>query len=479
LEVAGIQKRLEGSKAVLFNNVKGYPGKRVVTNVFASDARLAKVFGCDETKDAKFRLRDAIRNPIANKVVSDAPCQEVVVTENIDVWPVVPMISHTPSDPGRTLGGGNTLISGKYFRGGSHIGYNRMNFRGKDYSTFQITPWSHVEQGVSQFYGKEPVPMTINMGVPPACTILAGACLYPVIPIGTDELAIAGALQGFPVELVKARTVDAYAIANAEYVIEGYIDTTQRVWESPIAEKDGKQGVHPFHPEWTGYMGKAYRTYKFQATAITHRKDNPIYYPTIVHAYDDHNLSTLLMQACILEFCERLYPGLVVDCNLPLGIADFGGIILQIRKTRPWDEGAQKNLLTAILASAGGMRLAIAVDEDINIYSIEDVLWSIVTRVEPQQDILIVSPGGRGVTFQPGQRAAAATAGVALTAGFIGFGGAIALDATVPRAHRDSYERSKYPIEGIDLKKWFQPEEIAKALAQQNEYSRYLAETGR
>ena len=62
------------------------------------------------------------------------------MTKNIDVWDVVPMISHSESDPGRTLGAGTTVVRGKYFWGGSHIGYNRMNFRGPDYSSFQISP---------------------------------------------------------------------------------------------------------------------------------------------------------------------------------------------------------------------------------------------------------------------------------------------------------------------------------------------------
>ena len=131
----------------------------------------------------------------------------------------------------------------------------------------------------SEFYRKEPIPLTINMGVPPACTLMAGAgFVYTILPPGCDELGVAGAVQGFPVDIVKAKTIDAYAIANAEYVIEGYLDTTSKVWESELAEKDGKQGVHPFHPEWSGYMGKAYRTYKFVVTAITYRKDRPIYY---------------------------------------------------------------------------------------------------------------------------------------------------------------------------------------------------------
>ena len=141
-----------------------------------------------------------------------------------------------------------------------------------------------------------------------------------ILPKGCDELGVAGALQGYPVELVKAKTVDALAIANSEYVIEGYLDTTQKVWESPLAEAEQKQGVYPFHPEWPGYMGKAYRTYKFQATAITHRREKPIYNGMIVHGMDDHFIDTTMREACFLEIADRICPGLCIDTHIPMGM---------------------------------------------------------------------------------------------------------------------------------------------------------------
>jgi len=194
LEVSGIQKCLDGGSAVLFENVKGYPGKRIVTNMYASRERVARIFDVEGHQNFKFKAAEAIRHPIPPKVVTDASCQEVVIDRDIDIWPVVPLIKQTPRDPLRTLGGGNTVISGKYFWGGTHIGYNRMSFRGKDYSGFQISPGSHTDMVVREFYGKGPIPMTINLGVPPACTMMAGAgFLYMFLYKGCDELGVAGA----------------------------------------------------------------------------------------------------------------------------------------------------------------------------------------------------------------------------------------------------------------------------------------------
>ena len=103
------------------------------------------------------------------------------------------------------------------------------------------------------------------------------------------------------------------------------------MWESPLAEKDDAQGVHPFHPEWSGYMGKSYRTYKFQATAITHRADRPLYYGLIVHGMDEHFIDGAMREACFLELAERIVPGLCIDTHIPMGMTDWGGVIFQVR----------------------------------------------------------------------------------------------------------------------------------------------------
>lgn len=476
LEVAAIQKHFDGGAPLLFENIKDYPNARIANNFYATAERIARLFDVDDPRKFKFKAVEAIRKPLPPIEVKDAPCQEVVITKDINVWKVVPMISHSKSDPGRTLGAGNTVVRGKYFWGGSHIGYNRMNFRGPDFSSFQISPGSHMDQVATHWYHKEPIPMTINIGVPPACSMMAGSGFtYVILPKYADELGVAGALQGFPVEVVKAKTQDAWAIANAEYVIEGFLDTTQKVWESPLAEKDQKQGIYPFHPEWAGYMGKAYRTYKFQATAITHRKEKPIYYGLIVHGMDDHFIDVSMREAAFFELADRISPGLCIDTNIPMGLTDWGGVIFQVKKRRARDEGLQRNILSAALSISLGMRLAIAVDEDIDIYTPEDVLWALATRVTPQS-IQTVCEGGFGQTFQPAERSSAGNRDWTQTN--IRFSGGTAIDATVPFIYKDAFERAHYETKSVDLSRFYTPEQIAKAKAVQNEYSKFMSQRG-
>jgi UbiD family decarboxylase len=168
-ELFSIQKRLDGGPPMIFNKVKGYSNARLATNVMGSDRIIAKMFGCNDRKSLKFKIHESILHPIPPKVVDKAPCQEIVTDKNINIWPVIPMIQHTPTDPGRTLGAGKTVASPKHFWGGWHISYNRMNFREdlgwKDHSTFQISPGSHTDQIATKYYKKEPIPFSINIGI--------------------------------------------------------------------------------------------------------------------------------------------------------------------------------------------------------------------------------------------------------------------------------------------------------------------------
>ena len=182
------------------------------------------------------------------------------------------------------------------------------------------------------------MPLTFCFGVPPACTLLAGAAFdYVILPYGCDELGVAGSAQGFPVRVVKARTVDAWAIADSEVVIEGYVDPRDRRFETAELEADQTQGKHHFHPEWAGYMGKAYKAPTFHVTAITMRKDaKRIIYCLGAHTLDEHNIDTSIREAAMFELCHRLQPGIIQDVNIPYCMTDWGGAIIQVRSATAW-----------------------------------------------------------------------------------------------------------------------------------------------
>jgi len=268
-------------------------------------------------------------------------------------------------------------------------------------------------------------------------------------------------LQGFPVDICKAKTVDAYAVANSEWVIEGYLDAMDRGWETEEAEEIKKARVAPMFPEWTGYLGRAYKTIRFTATAITHRKNAPIFYTPLADSFEGDLIAVPFKEACYYELADRIVPGLVKDVVIPHSLRSWGGVVLQVQKRRPTDEGTQRDVLIAALSSPQSLRLAIVVDEDVDVYNADEILWAISTRTNPKTGIITGVGSGREI-LMPIERTEVHVS-------------AIGIDATVPFPLKWNYERTKYPVGKIDLRKWFSEEEIAAAKSQQCEYADVLA----
>src|ERR671919_2318153 len=483
LEITGIQKQLDGGCPILFNNIKEKPKHRCVTNLFGDMNVINKMFGWKDHTDRTRKLAYALTHPIPPIIIDqkDAPAQEEVYEKPAEVNEFVVPIRHTNVEPELTIGSGNRLISGEYFGAGTDLGYNRMNFRWGNVGTFQISPGSHMWQVVTKYYkDNKLVPITMNFGVPPAGTLMAGAGFdYVILPQGCDEVGMAGAVQGAPMRLVKARTVNAMALADAELVLEGYVNPRDRRFETKESEDAGIQGRFHFHPEWAGYMGKSYKAPTFHVTAVTMRKPEtkPIIYCLGVHMLDDHNIDTTVREATIFELCNRLQPGIIQDVVIPYCMTDWGGCIIQVKKRHQIDEGWQRNFLAAALSCSQGMRVAIAVSEDVDPYSMDDIMWCLTTRVNPKTDILNPIPGGRGQTFMPAERM---TAGEKQwTASNTRFEGGMGIDATVPFGYEQDFHRPVYPIDRVDPKKFFSKKDIDNAKSRMVGWVNSLARTGR
>ncbi|MBI4331175.1 MAG: UbiD family decarboxylase [Chloroflexi bacterium] len=474
-EISGVQKVLENGPTILFNKIRGYPHARDVGNIFSRKDRPPKIFGFSNVTELRLACREALAHPLPPKVVKDAPSQEVVITKDIDVMGYLPITKYTERDGARIIGGNNTFLSGKWHGGGTHLSFNRLNFRWPAACSLAIGAGSHLESAAHLLHRGEQIPVTLNIGTPPACMMIAGAgFLHPLVPVGGDELGFAGRLQGKPVEIVKARTQDTYALAESEWVLEGYIDTKQKAWESDEAEKLGKEGVAPVFPEWTGYLGRAYRLLLFKCTAITHRKDRPIFFTPQANSFEGDMVGSAFREACFWEIADRIRPGLVTDVNIIEGVAGWGGnIVFQVRKRSRADEGYQRQILSAAQANAIGLRMAVAVDEDIDIYSADDVLWAITTRVNPRRDMIVGAGGGMGQVLMPMERIEMAQGNVQYS-----FEGGMAFDATVPFENKWNFERSKHPVDKVDLKKWVSEKDISRIKAQQSDYAKLMARKG-
>lgn len=452
-EPAAIVKYLEDGPAAFFDNIKGYPDFRYLMNMTGKRSRISKIFGVDDPRKFKFKMCDAINNPIPPVVVENAACQEVIIDKNIDVLKMLPVIKSIETDPGRVITGGISFFSGPEI--GSCIAFRRTHFRGKDWASISIIPDSHMERYLEQARSEgRKVPFTLNITCPAAVmTLAAGGMSQLGVPQGSDELGIAGALQGSPVEICKAKTVDAHSIADAEIVIEGYLDTSQIIWESDESEKEQKDFISPFLNEWRGYMGWSHTTYKFIATAITHKKDRPIYYATTAGLYDEQTRISTFTEATLYQLAEHLSPGLVQDVNILHSMKGQMGAVFQVKKRRINDDRFAKMLIPLSFCAVSPLQLVIVTDDDINIYNAEDIIWALTTRLNNPEDIVDLSMGK--VAPRPG---------ISRKNG---------LDATIPFEQKSMWRRSVYP--DVNLEKWFTREQIEQVKNNQCEYARFLS----
>ncbi|MBI4290643.1 MAG: UbiD family decarboxylase [Betaproteobacteria bacterium] len=457
-EISGLIKELDNGLPLLFSSVKNYPGKRVTAGLFSRLDRLADMFGAS---DAGVGLKQcgirAARNPVSSIVVSNAPAQEIVHDKNINVLDNIPITTHTATDPGPILSGGVILLHGP--GGGTDISYKRIHFQGPDWASMFHVPGTHSQQIVAHYAARKlPVPLTINLSPPPAVLVVAaGGLIQDLLPLEADELGIAGGLGGAAVEICQAKTVDAYCIAESEWVIEGYIDTAQNVPESSPAANPSAI----FFPEYHGYLGRTETTYKFQATAITCRSDNPIYYAPLAHSFESPNMQVVTNRALQLAWLQDRWPELIRDINSLPGMKGRFGMVVQVDKRDHHDDASVREIMESIFGRLGALRIAIVVDDDVDIYDSNEVLWALATRMNAERDMLQLPPAAGSVG--PRKESVGPFAAFAR----LGF------DATIPFRHRREFDRGQYPK--VRAEKWLTPEQLAKVRSVQSDYARLLA----
>lgn len=381
--------------AMLFENVKGYPGVRVVTGVMASRQRVAHLFGTTP-QAVTFKLMDALDHRIAPVITqAAAPCQQVVHKDSIDVLKLLPAPTNTPEDAGPffTMG---LLRATDPETGESDVTIHRLCVQSRNEISVCFAPGRHIEifRQKAEAAGR-PLPVTVNIGLDPAVYI--AACFEaPTTPLGCDELSIAGGWRGRPIELVKAVSVDEYAIAHAEVVIEGEILPNVRVRE----DKNTNTG-HSM-PEFASYNGPAQPAANLmKVKAITTRR-NPIL-ETVTGPGEEHvNLAGIPTEASIFRAVEKAMPGRLQ--NVYASSAGGGKLlaILQFKKSMASDEGRQRQAALITLGVYSELKHVIVVDEDVDIFDANDVLWAMTTRFQGDRSAIVI-PGVIGHPVDPSQ----------------------------------------------------------------------------
>jgi 4-hydroxy-3-polyprenylbenzoate decarboxylase len=395
LEITEITDRVskgpaEANVALLFENVQGF-STPVLINAFGSAQRMAAALGVEQLDDLGARVAKLLdlRMPgtffeklrklgdlfdlakAGPKRVSSAPCQEVVDTANPSLAQL-PILTCWPGDAGRYI----TLplvFTRDPVTGARNVGMYRLQvFDDRTLGMhWQMHKGSAEHERVAVETGRPLMEVAIALGGDPVAIYSGSAPLPP----GVDEMVFSGWLRGAGVPMVRAKTVDVDVPAGAEYVLEGYVDPTERRVEGPF-------GDH------TGYYSLAREYPVFHLTALTHRK-NPIYPTTVVGRppQEDYWLGKAT-ERIFLPIIKLLLPE-VVDMNMPAEGVFHNLVIVSIRKRYP---GHARKVMYA-LWGLGLMMLAktiVVVSERVNVHDLSEVAWRATGNIDPKRDVVLL-----------------------------------------------------------------------------------------
>lgn len=440
-----VKRPTKEGPAMLFHCVKGHPDAKVVIGVLASRKRVAALLDCPP-QDLGKRLHACLEHPIQPVVTEEkAQCQEVIhlaSDEDFDLYKLIPAPTNTPDDAGPYITMGMCYATHPE-TGKSDVTIHRMCIQSRDELSIYFVPGARHIGAMAECAERrgEPLPISVSIGVDPAIEI--GSCFEPPsTPMGYDELAIAGALRGEPVKLCRCMTVQQRAIANAEYVIEGEVVPNVRVQED--------QNSHSGYamPEFPGYTGPASgQCWLIKVKAVTHRR-HPIMQTCIGPSEEHVSMAGIPTEASIYGMVEKAMPGKLKNVYC----ASSGGgkymAVLQFQKTVQSDEGRQRQAALLAFAAFGELKHVFLVDEDVDCFDMNDVLWAMNTRFQGDADIITI-PGVRCHPLDPSNDPSCSPwirdHGIACKTIF---------DCTVPFDQKERFRRAAF-LE-TDVSKWLQ-----------------------
>lgn len=368
-------------RAFLFTNVTDVRGRHfdipvAVCHLAASRAVYALGMQCDPDRIAQ-RWTEAIDNPVAPIFVTHAPVHEEVHTGRELQQPGLgleefPLPISTPG-----FDAGPYVSAGVWITKDPDTGQRNLgNYRGMVKSRNRIGMNAGAQQHITQHWRKwhqlgKPMPTAIVMGTQPSVSYTAVVKL----PYGIDDYGVAGALAGEPVQLVKAKTVDIDVPANAEIVIEGFINTEYLEPEAPFGE-------------FSGYMDPQQLNPFMNITCITHRK-NPILV-TMLAQFPPSEASKILSVGGEANVLSQLR-GLGFKCVEKVAYNEAGGGqgLYCIQVSNP-EKGEVSTLLDACVNFSRVFgKMVIVVDDDIDPRDLESIVWAMNFRMQPHRDIKI------------------------------------------------------------------------------------------
>jgi 2,5-furandicarboxylate decarboxylase 1 len=350
-------------KACLFETIKGHPGWRVVSQVVADRRKWAAALGVPEG-EVVTTLNERIARSLDPVMVprERAPVKEVVkLGKDVDLRKL-PAMWTSEADPGRYIASGMCIIKDPH-TGIRNVSFHRAQIVGPDRTGYLICPRQALK--IYQMYGELNRPMEAAMviGAHPLMVFCAGF----VAPYGQDEFGLAGGLLGEAVRMVKCETIDMEVPADAEIVLEGELLPGEMTPEGPFGEVTG------------GYAQEG-STPMFRVKAITHRRD-PIFYAMQcgLPPSDAHSIVCTTIEMKLWQHLRGVAGGLdLLDVRCIAGMSPMM-VVLKLRQKFPGQ--ARAALLAAVSSPYLHPKIAVAVDEDVDISDMAQIYWAMTNRV--------------------------------------------------------------------------------------------------
>lgn len=391
LEISEILSRVMYSNgpAVLFENVKNYDIP-VLANAFGSMKRLEIGLECADFTEIGQRIVDMTRmevptgifdklrklpelskiTDIAPKLQKSGPVTEVF--EDVPSLDKIPILKTWPKDAGRFVTFG--LVATKHPETGvRNLGVYRMQVIDK---THALMHWQKHKRGAHHYDIKkdsgDKIEVAVIIGADPATVFSAVA----PVPEGLDKYVFAGITRKTGIKTVKCRTVDLEVPANAEMVLEGYVDPSDIRQEGPFGDHTGYYTPQEPYPTFT-------------LTGIM-RRQKPIYLTTIVGKpiLEDAYIGKVIERS-FLPLIRMFHPE-VVDFAMPAAGWFQGMAIISIKKRYP---GQAKKVMMGLwgMGQLSLTKIFVVVDDDVNVHDFNDVIWAITTRADAARDMAIIN----------------------------------------------------------------------------------------
>lgn len=365
-----------------FERVRGsrFP---VVTNVFAHRRRYARAFGVplESLHDEWVRRGDRRIAPVMRQT---GPVREVVKTGDQVDLSELPIINHFPEDAGPYITNG-IVVAKDPDTGVRNASFHRMQLRGRSRLGTSLHSRRHLWDYQLRAEARgEALPVAVVVGAHPLFHFGSGLWKGP---IDTDEYEVAGGFLGEPLGMVAGVTVPVEAPAEAEFVIEGKILPGVREPEGPFAE-------------FTGYASERSTQHVIEVTAITHRRD-ALYQDIVGGISAEHTqLLAVPQEARMLKVMRGYYPSVRGVSYPHSGTCRLHCYI----SMKPSAEGQAKNAAMTAFGEDLALKLVVVVDDDVDVFDEEDVLWAVATRMQADRDVFIV-PNMMGAILDPSTRA--------------------------------------------------------------------------